>query len=75
MKTIMYEGKEIQVEDCTPKWIDVLPIYVGCITNPDASTAALSGAVEDLKRMANLADRYNELLQAGFNPDEFLGNK
>jgi hypothetical protein len=42
--------------DITPKWIAVLPVYIEAIQN--GSPSARNAAVQELQRMATLADLY-----------------
>lgn len=55
-KKILYEGKMVEVEDCTPTWEGILPLLLEMFErSPDAR--------EELNRMARAADSYKKLLK------------
>ena len=55
----------VKVIDCTPKWADVLPIYIAVLE--DGGEAGRVAARAELARMAEAADKYNELCKAKQN--------
>jgi hypothetical protein len=61
-KTTMYKGKEVQYEDCAPKWVGVYQIYLAVLQNPKATASAKNSAETELKNMAIAADKYNTLV-------------
>lgn len=52
----------IQTIDCTPSWSGLLRMYVGVMENDSASVEARQAAMQELTRMASLADKYVEAL-------------
>ncbi len=52
------EKAQIGTIDITPTWAGVLPIYLGVLENPNAAVVARKAALEELARMAKLADLY-----------------
>lgn len=56
-----WEGKMVEVEDVTPTWEGILPIYLNSIRHGENAHAAQV----ELTRMAQLADKYNALIKAG----------
>jgi len=58
----------IETIDVTPTWADVLPVLLTAHANggPEGQKAAY----EELRRMARLADKYNESLKSQKESDE-----
>ena len=52
----------VRVIDCTPTWAALLPVYIAVLE--DGSEAGRVAARVELARMAEAADRYNELCKA-----------
>lgn len=52
----------VRVIDCTPTWAALLPVYIEVLE--DGSEAGRVAARAELARMAEAADRYNELCEA-----------
>ena len=48
----------MKTTDYTPTWSSILPIYLSVLQNPDANFAARKDAIDELERMARLADEY-----------------
>lgn len=59
MTKTMYKGKMVGVIDCTPTWEAVLPSLLAVITDGNAEGQKI--AKQELRRMAQAADRFNEL--------------
>lgn len=55
----------VKVIDCTPTWASLLPVYIAALE--DGSEAGRVAARAELARMAEAADRYNELCKAKQN--------
>lgn len=49
---------EVKTVDITPTWEAVLAILLAVIENPNARPSAKASARGELRRMAQLADRY-----------------
>lgn len=56
MAKTMYNGKMVEVEDCTPTWAGIVGIYINALEN--GSKDGKQAAREEIKRMAQLADLY-----------------
>lgn len=56
VRTVTYEGKQTEVIDVTPTWSGMLHSLVAVIQDGNAEGKKL--AMDELKRMAELADRY-----------------
>ena len=48
----------MQTVDLTPNWRGILPALLALLENP----ATQRDALDELAKMANLADRYNEMV-------------
>ena len=48
----------MQTVDLTPTWRQILPALLALVENP----ATQRDALDELTKMANLADRYNEMV-------------
>lgn len=60
----MYNGQEVETEDCTPTWESLLPIYLQVIRNSATDNRIIDmAAVSELIRMAQAADSWNELMK------------
>lgn len=53
-KTVEYEGKQVEVIDCTPTWEGILPTYLLILR--DANATGRKSAIEELTNMARTAD-------------------
>ncbi len=51
-----------KVINITPTWSGMLPMYLAVIRNSE-STKSIRAAESELRRMADLADRYNAMLE------------
>lgn len=67
MKTVMYEGKEVEVIDCTPTWQGIvdamLRMYVqhsvdAGLLNDNESRQSIADLETEFRRMAMLADKW-----------------
>lgn len=56
---------QIKTLDMTPTWAGCVNVYIGVLTNPRASVSAVQGAIEELNRMAKLADAAVAAVKAG----------
>jgi hypothetical protein len=45
--------------DCTPTWATAVAIYIAVLQNPDASSAAVQAAKDELLRLARTVDQLN----------------
>lgn len=48
-----------------PSWSAILPVLLGVLQNPDAPVKAHNEAMANLEGMANLADKFVELVERG----------
>lgn len=60
-KKINYEGREVEVIDLTPTWSDILPALLLVLRDGNEQGKAI--ATGELVRMAEIADKYNELVK------------
>jgi hypothetical protein len=58
---MIHKGKEVKTMDCTPTWEGILPLYLDSIKS--GKEPGYSAAMEELTRMAQHADKYNEILK------------
>lgn len=59
MKKTVYEGKVVDTIDITPTWEAILPSLIAVIQDGNGDGKRL--AIEELRRMATIADKYVEL--------------
>jgi len=59
------EKKKVMTIDCTPTWEGVLPLLLEGLKSD--SNEVYSNNMEELRRMAQLADAYNELIKSKQN--------
>lgn len=65
MYTQMETQMQTQTIDLTPTWEEVLPALINLITNPKVPQKSRSLAMDELGRMAVLADGYVEIQKRG----------
>ena len=56
--TVVDTRKPVEYIDMTPKWAAIMPILIMAI---EEHTTGYSDAVGELKRLARIADQYNEV--------------
>lgn len=61
----MKDHSTVKTIDLTPTWAGCVNIYIGVLTNPRAGASAVQGAIEELNRMAKLADMAVAASKAG----------
>ena len=54
-KTVIYNGQEVEVFDCTPTWLGLLPMLLEIVRQGKADTPLL----DEFKKMAKAADKWN----------------
>lgn len=55
---VMYNGKLVDVIDCTPTWEAIINIHINCLEGT-GSDEAKEGARKEIMRMAQAADKWN----------------
>lgn len=58
---MLCNGKEVETIDCTPTWEGILPLYLDSIKS--GKEPGYSAALKELTRMAQTADKYNNLVK------------
>lgn len=57
--------RQVGTIDLTPSWSACVPVYMAVLSNPRASETARRGAMEEIERVAHLADLYVAARKAG----------
>ena len=50
------EPYKIKTVDITPTWVNVMPVFLAVIANPNASPLAVEGVTAELMRLAEIGD-------------------
>src|SRR6478609_2689717 len=61
-KTVMYQGREVEVEDCTPSWLSIARIHLNVLENEKASEKGKRSAWAEMEKMAKIADQFVEAI-------------
>lgn len=56
VKTTMYNGKEVEVIDCTPTWRWAMSVYIRAIAQNGLDA---KDAIDELMRVADILDNLN----------------
>lgn len=63
-KPTKMENQKTDCIDCTPKWEGLLPLMLDIMQNPSTSDVVKETIKEEFKRMAQAADKYNEIAKS-----------
>lgn len=58
---LIRDGVISEVEDMTPKWEALIPLYIAVLKDPTTKPEANIGAEKEIMRCAEYTDKYNEL--------------